>query len=192
VAPGLAVYMLHPKERNWGLDIIKREMYVLREQGLGHTFFRSKFLTDNTKEVYKFTKDFNRTPALIPPMDWTGRQAPRPARQLDVKRGMTTDRISWRGAQDCSGADYLLYNIYASEHYPVDINDARCLIGTRLRQTSLAVPHSGRPLNYAVTAVDRYGQESTPIESQRLQKAPIKVDFRRLIVGKPRKRYKRR
>jgi len=192
VAPGLAVYMLHPKERNWGLDIIKREMYVLREQGLGHTFFRSKFLTDNTKGVYKFTKDFNRTPALVPPMDWTGRQAPRPARQLDVKRGMTTDRISWKGAQDCSGADYLLYNVYASESYPVDIMDARNLIGTRLRQTSLAVPHSGRPLNYAVTAVDRYGQESTPIESQRLQKAPVKVDFRRLIVGKPRKRYKRR
>ena len=192
LAPGLAVYMLHPNERNWALDVIEREMYVLREQGLGHTFFRSKFLTDNTKGVYSFTKNFNQTPALVPPMDWTGRLSPYPPRQLHLQRGMQTDRLSWPAAHDRSGADYLLYNVYASEAYPVDINDARCLIGTRLRQTSLAVPHSGRPLNYAVTAVDRYGQESTPIESQRLQKAPVKVDFRRLIVGKPRKRYKRR
>jgi len=192
VAPGLAVYMLHPKERNWGLDIIKREMNVLREQGLGHTYFRSKFLTDNIKGVYSFTKDFNQYPALIPPMDWTGRQAPSPAQRLDVNRGMTTDRISWQGAQDRSGADYLLYNIYASEAYPVDISDARNLISTRQRRNSLSIHHGGKALNYAVTATDRYGQESTAIRTIRLQKAPTMVDFRRLIMGKPQKRNKRR
>ena len=192
VAPGLAVYMLHPKERNWGLDIIKREMNVLREQGLGHTYFRSKFLTDNIKGVYSFTKDFNQYPALIPPMDWTGRQAPSPAQRLDVNRGMTTDRISWQGAQDRSGADYLLYNIYASETYPVDISDARNLISTRQRRNTLSIHHGGKALNYAVTVTDRYGQESTAIRTIKLQKAPTMVDFRRLIMGKPQKRNKRR
>lgn len=192
VVPGLAVYMLHPRERNWSLDIIQREMYVLREQGLGHTFFRSKFLTDNIKGIYNFTKNFNQNPALIPPMNWTGRQAPYPVRRIDVQRGMTMDRLNWSGATDRSGADYLIYNIYASETYPVNIQDSRNLISMRQRQNSLSIPHQGKALNYAVTAVDRYGQESSPIQTVRVQKAPTKVDFRRLIMGKPRKRNKRR
>ena len=76
VAPGLAVYMLHPREKNWDLEVITREMNVLRDLGLGCTFFRSKFFTDNTKGIYDFTCDFNVTPALIPPMTWAGKQAP--------------------------------------------------------------------------------------------------------------------
>ena len=134
----------------------------------------------------------NQQPALVPPMDWKGRPAPYPARRLNLQRGMKTDRISWSGARDNAGGDYLLYNIYASERYPVDISDTRNLISMRQRQTAMAIPHNGRLLNYAITAIDRYGQESTPIESQRMENAPVKIDFRRLIVGKPLKRYKQR
>ena len=191
VAPGLAVYMLHPKEKNWSQDIIQREMYVLRQQGLGHTYFRSKFLTDNTKGIYKFTENFNKYLALIPPMSWSGKPAPYPARQLNVQRGIDRDRITWSGARDNSGADYLLYNIYASESYPVDIQDTRNLISMRQRQTTVAIPHKGKVLNYAVTTTDRYGNESTPIQSIRVKKAPAKVDFRQLIMGKSSKRNKK-
>ncbi|MBR1389191.1 MAG: family 10 glycosylhydrolase [Prevotella sp.] len=192
VAPGLAVYMLHPKERNWGLDIIQRELYVLREQGLGHTFFRSKFLTDNTKGVYSFTKDFNQTPALIPPMSWARKQPPIAPRNLSIRRSISMDALSWNGARDLSGADYLLYNIYASEAYPVDISDSRHLIATRQRNTSLRVNHGGKTLNYAVTATDRYGNESQPVMTVRAAvNNRQKLDFRQLIMGKSSKRNKK-
>lgn len=192
LAPGLAIYMLHPQEKNWNLSVIKREMNVLRSEGLGITFFRSKFLTDNIKGIYSFTKDFNQHPALIPPMSWTGRQAPSAARALEVKRGTKSDRLSWQGAQDHSGADYLLYNVYASESYPVDTKDASNLIATRQRGQTLTIPHKGRHLHYAVTATDRYGQESVPKESPNFEKRDRKpIDFRQLIVGKSGKKYKR-
>ena len=156
VAAGLAVYMLHPKERNWSLDVISREMNVLRNLNMGITFFRSKFLTDNIKGIYNFTKDFNRTPALIPPTSQTGKRAPSAVTTLRVTRGKTTDKLVWQGACDNSGADYLLYNIYASESWPVDTKNPENLIACRLRAQSLTVPHQGRTLHYAVTASDRY------------------------------------
>lgn len=193
LAPGLAIYMLHPQEKNWNLSVIQREMNVLRNEGLGITFFRSKFLTDDTKGIYTFTRDFNRYPALLPPMSWAGRQAPDPVRTLSVKRGMGSDMLSWQGARDNSGADYLLYNIYASETYPVDTEDARNLIATRQREQALTVPHKGRSLHYAVTAMDRYGNESRPKESPNtVERERKQVDFRQLVIGHPDKKHKRK
>ena len=192
VVPGLAAYMLHPSERNWSLDVMQREMYVSREQGLGHCFFRSKFLTDNTKGLYTFTKDFNQDPALIPPMSWYGKRSPAAPPKTQLQRGVTTDMFAWEQPRDYSGGDYLLYNIYASADYPVDINDNRNLISTRQRSNRITVKHGGRQLNYAVTAVDRYGNESLPAQTVKPSAPLRKLDFRELIVGKPRKRSKKR
>jgi hypothetical protein len=187
MAPGLSIYMLHPSERNWDLSIIRREMNVLRQEGLGCTFFRSKFLTDNIKGIYTFTKDFNRTPALIPPMRWMGKQPPTPVTLLQIDRGKTSDRLIWYGARDLSGANYLLYNIYASDTWPVDTEDPRNLIACRHQYQQLTVPHQGHALYYAVTATDRYGNESRPKTVQDLVRPQGKkrIDFRSLIVGKP-------
>ncbi len=192
VAPGLAVYMLHPREKNWDLEVITREMNVLRNLGLGFTFFRSKFFTDNTKGIYDFTSDFNVVPALIPPMTWAGKPAPSAVSQLQVKRGMSADIISWQEATDYSDADYLLYNVYASDRLPVDVNDPENLISVRQRELSIKVPHKGRPLYYAVTAMNRYGQESEPANMQGVSSSrnSKQVDFCRLIIGNKLKKYK--
>jgi hypothetical protein len=183
VVPGLAVYMLHPKERNWSLDVVQREMNVLREQALGYTFFRSKFLTDNTKGVYEFTKDFNRYPALIPPMTWESRRVPSPVGGLTLSRGMTIDQLSWQGMHSGDNQN-ILYNVYASEDYPVDVNDARNLIACRQQGTATRINHQGKTYNYAVTAVDRYGNESVPRMTANKNVKPRKrLDFRSLIMG---------
>lgn len=192
IAPGLAVYMLHPREKNWDLEVITREMNVLRDLGLGCTFFRSKFFTDNTKGIYDFTCDFNVTPALIPPMTWASKQAPSAVSRLQVKRGMSADIISWQKAIDNSGADYLLYNVYASDHQPVDVRNPQNLIAARQRELQITVPHKGRPLYYAVTAMNRYGQESEPASMQGVSspRNSKPMDFRHLIIGDKLKKYK--
>lgn len=188
VVPGLAVYMLHPKERNWGLDIIKREMNVLREQGMGHAFFRSKFLTDNTKNIYSFTKDFNGYPSLVPAMTWMGKRPPLSPRLLTIQRGMTTDHLTWSTVRNTVEGDYLLYNVYASDKFPVDTEDPTLLIATRRQGASITIPHHGRTLHYAVTATDRYGNESSPSYTPH---APThshrNLDFHQLIMGRKRK-----
>ncbi len=76
VAPGLATYMLHRSEGNWPLTTVTQEMNVLRQLGLGHTHFRSRFLTDNTKGIYAFEREFNASPALVPPMTWMNATRP--------------------------------------------------------------------------------------------------------------------
>ena len=158
VIPGLGIYFLDPREGRWTLDQITRQMNVSRNLGMGHCFFRTKFLIDNIKGIYDFTRRFNSTPALVPPMTWAGRQAPTEPEALSIK-GNT---LSWQASRDRSDAPYLFYNIYASEDFPVDITKAENLVATRLRKTSLLVPVCGK--NYAVTAMNRYGQESTPAQ----------------------------
>ena len=73
----------------------------------------------------------------------------------------------------------------------MDTEDARNLIATRHRGQSIHVPHHGHALHYAVTAIDRYGNESdakrTPDWSLKPQK---KLDFRQLIMGKSLKKHK--
>jgi uncharacterized lipoprotein YddW (UPF0748 family) len=158
VAGGLGIYFLDPREGHWTLDVVSREMYFLRQLGMGHCFFRAKFLNDNVKGIYDFTRRFNATPALVPPMTWTHELPPKAPANVSLN-GHT---LSWTGASDRGDGLYLLYNIYASEDYPVDITRAENLMATRLRKTSVKCRNSH--YNYAVTAVDRYGQESAPAQ----------------------------
>ena len=163
VAPGLGIYFLSPKEKDWPIDIIEREMYVLRSEGLGHAYFRSKFFTDDVKGVFTLAKDYIDTyPALVPPMTWASSKRPTAPLSLRLKHTDDCDMLEWDGAHDHSDGPYLTYNIYASEKYPVNIDDARLLVATKRQETSIKIPANGTTLNYAVTAIDRYGNESMP------------------------------
>ena len=167
VVSGLAVYMLDPAEGKWKLPELQRQLSVTRQIGLGHCYFRAKFLLDNQKGIYDFAQYFDRQPALVPPMTWAGRQPPAPPRQVIVRPTADGDSLAWSGARDRSGGPYLLYNVYASHRQPVDISNPANLVAARLTQTKLLVPPPATtaalqaPLYYAVTAVDRYGSEST-------------------------------
>ena len=166
IVSGLGIYFLSPSEGKWTLNDIKREMNFVRDNGIGHCYFRSKFLTDNTRGIYDFARHFDEVPALVPPMTWESSRKPLAPTELNVQRSNGTDRLSWNGAVDQSRAPYLLYNVYASTAPDVDVNEPRNLIATRLMATQLNVPHTnGQTLFYAVCAMDRYGNESQPKQS---------------------------
>lgn len=166
IVAGLGIYFLSPQEGKWTLGDITREMYFLRDNSIGHCYFRSKFLTDNTRGIYAFARRFDETPALIPPMTWQWNEAPSSPTLFSVRRSTAADQLSWSGANDRSGAPYLLYNIYAALTPDVDTSEPRNLIATRLTATQLTVPHTtGRTVYYAVCALDRYGNESAPVYS---------------------------
>jgi len=162
VAPGLAVYMLSPKEGNWSLETIQRELEFLRANGMGHTFFRSKFLTDNWKGIYSYVcNQLNTYPALVPPMKWMGATPPQPPTNMRVERTTSGTRLSWQG-------DAYAYNVYASFSYPVDTSDPRNLVAIRRRTNSITISSPQmQQAYYAVCAVDRYGQESSTWDNQR-------------------------
>jgi hypothetical protein len=155
VAAGLGIYFLDPREGRWQLSDVTRQLEVMRQEGLGQCFFRSKFLTDNHKGIYDYVCQHNRQPALVPPMTWAGQTAPKAPTGLYLQK----QTLWWRGAQSTNDSPYLLYNIYASNEYPVDTSKPENLVATRIRTEQLQVL-AGK--YYAVCAVDRYGQESQP------------------------------
>ena len=157
VCPGLGIYFLDPREGKWTLPVVEREMHVLRQLGLGHAYFRSKFLTDNVKGVYDFAARFDEVPALVPPMTWATDDVPAAPRQLSLDE----TRLSWDAVDDGSGAPYMLYNVYGSLTYPVDTDDPHNLMAWRLTSTSLNVLPDRY---YAVRAMNRYGLEGQAVQ----------------------------
>ena len=167
IVSGLGIYMLDPKEGRFQLPEIKRQLNVTRQIGIGHCYFRAKYLLDNIKGVLDYATWFDRYPALIPPMTWSHNIVPTAPTSLQVRHTTKGDQLSWNGAKDRSDGPYLIYNIYASREKPVDTSNPANLIATRHLWQNLYVPHvatQSRPLHYAVTAVDRYGNESTAIQ----------------------------
>ncbi|MBR5633872.1 MAG: family 10 glycosylhydrolase [Prevotella sp.] len=197
VAPGLATYMLDRREGNWPLQTVAQEMNVLRQLGLGHTHFRSRFLTDNTKGIYAFERRFNSSPALIPPMTWLQAAKPDAPREFRMRKeplpppspngegaDATEISLSWKSPNiknlpslfgEGSGERLLLYNVYASPVCPVDISDPRNLVATRLTEPHITFSSNTPPslplhspftsLYYAITTLDRFGNESEPLQS---------------------------
>lgn len=152
VAPGLGIYFLSPKEGNWKLSDVTREMYVLRHYDMGHTYFRGKFLTDDTQGIYDFAKSFDATPALVPAMTWQSSRQPEAPQNLKIGK----QSVSWTGA-----APY--YNVYASRTAPVDISNPENLLCGRRPIHELQVTTTG--WHFAVTAMDQYGNESEALQS---------------------------
>ena len=105
VAPGLGIYMMHPREKNWSLSDITRELWVLRNYGMGNCMFRSKFFTDNTKGIYDY---------------YSLMFAPHPAIPLN-------NTNSSHG-----GSKVGLYHLYGSDTYPVDVNRAENLLAVNM------------------------------------------------------------
>lgn len=159
IAPGLGIYFLDPKEGNWKLDDVTREIQVLRQYGMGQAYFRGKFLTDNKQGIYDFVREFNRYPALVPAMTWADSNLPPSPENLRIEK----NSLSWTGRSP-------YYNVYSSRTWPVNTDDATNLIATRRTETSISIPADGR--YYAVTAMNEYGQESVALQSHQQDNAP--------------------
>lgn len=169
IVPGLGIYFLSPDEQNWPLDEIVRQLHFTRQIKLnGQAYFRNRFLLNNTKGIWdELQENFYTTPALIPPMTWMDSIPPStpamPSLQLLPDGKM---HMSWQISTDNNGG-LVTYHLYASDTYPVDITDAGNLLETYLTHTE----YEYTPISpwrqkryFAVTAADRFGNESAPLE----------------------------
>ena len=162
VVPGLGIYFLSPKEKDWPLDEMSRQLYFTRQSGLaGHAFFRNKFLMDNVKGILdELQQEFYSTPALIPPMTWQDSIAPSvPTSPAYEKQASDSVKLSWGASKDNDDLP-VVYHLYASNTYPVNTNDARNLVTTSIKKNTITIPNKKQ--YYAVTSADRYGNESAP------------------------------
>ncbi len=171
VVPGLGIYFLDPKEGKWNIDDITREMYHLRNIGLGYAFFRNKYFLDNQQGIYNFTADFNPSPALVPPMTWASSKRPKAPSQFTTQKTAGNLQFTWSNPSQYEDGSkistpYIYNNVYASRTCPVDVTDAHNLILARSTRKSITLKDTGNaPLYLAVTAMDGYGNESLPTQN---------------------------
>lgn len=188
VVPGLGIYLLHPRERNWPLGVIQRQLHFLREQGLaGQCFFRSRFLTDNVKGIYdELRGHFYAFPALPHASTWLDSIPPTaPGRIPAPPTGEESATLRWKASTDNLPGG-VRYNVYASTQWPVDTSKpqhlARALLnGTTFTYDPVYVALTG--LHFAVTAIDRCGNESAPLQLTTRQPHSAKPTARTLHPG---------
>ena len=168
VIPGLGIYFLDPKEGNWSLDEIDRQLYFIRHNDLeGEAHYRVKYLMDNTQGIYDLLQmKHYTTPALQPPMTWADSIAPSAPTRLQVMEeapGYT--RLTWEAASDNDPQNAPKYVIYSSETLPIDTSNPANILAQGVEGTTfLHAPLRPweRRKHFAVTAIDRYGNESQP------------------------------
>lgn len=171
VIPGLGIYFLHPQEQNWEIDEIIRQIYFSREVKMdGQAYFRNSFLLDNVKGLLDELKiHFYTYPAVIPPMTWEDSIAPTPPAHTEMKFKDKKLILKWDQSFDNTKSN-VYYRLYASNTYPVDINDPKNLIETRVDSCQYTnvpeVPWLQR-IYWTVTAVDRFGNESEAVPFNR-------------------------
>ena len=162
VVAGIGTYQLHEKEKNWRLEEVERQLHVVRAHPsvAGAAQFRSQFVTDNVKGVYELLRNLYPHPALVPSMPWCGVVPPASPQGLKVLGDKYSVTLTWQGA------DSLRYNVYSSTTFPVDTSNPANLVATYLLGSSYTehFPSLVQPRHYAVTAIDRFGTESTPVQ----------------------------
>ena len=162
VIPGLGIYFLSPREKDWPLHEISRQIHFTRQIGLdGHAYFRNRFLLDNVKGVFNEVKhEFYTSPALIPPMTWQDSIPPTtPTQPVFQQETDGSIRLSWKASKDNDDLP-VSYHLYGSSVYPVDTDDARNLLETYIKDNEITSNGWKGKRYFAITSTDRYGNES--------------------------------
>ena len=192
IAAGLGIYFLDPREGKWQLNDVRAEMHAARNSGMGGiAFYRSDYLTRNQKGIYDTTcEEFFPYPALTTRMTWSSDTvAPSQPTDLYYKDGLI--RWNFREPMNEGRWQTVHFNIYGSNIYPVDVTKAENLLAQRVPTTSYQI--AGRALTksfYAVTATDRFGNESAPVQeisniTSRPSRQEIVAAVRRHFAGTP-------
>ncbi len=183
VAAGLGIYFLDPHEGRWTLNEVRQEIHATRFVGNGGVcFYRSDFFTRNVKGLYdNVCFEFFPYPALQPQMTWASdRQAPSTPTRLHLN-GNT---LSWNPSTDNStSVNYTVYGWFG-EPEESNINNAANIITTAFKGNECDVTaFLGRNNNLAVTASDRFGNESRPVilHLGEIQRNPLFPDHPRML-----------
>lgn len=176
VIPGMGIYFLDPHEGNWPLEEVERQINFLRTHQLdGQAHYRVRFLMNNTKDIYNcLTERYYRHAALLPSMPWADSIPPAAPAHITahiLTTGYT--QLQWTPATDNDQNNAPRYIIYGSPTFPVDTSRAENILAQGLTDTTFVyapIYPWAACRHFAVTATDRYGNESKPIKISLSQK----------------------
>jgi hypothetical protein len=100
-------------------------------------------------------------------MTWLDAIAPTTPESLTVKYQRGYTELSWKSSEDNDKQNAPYYVIYASNSYPVDTDNPDNIIAQRIRSVNYVYapvrPWDSREY-FAISAVDRYGNESKAVQ----------------------------
>lgn len=165
VIPGLGLFQLDETNQNWSVDKITEQIHSSRENQMGgNAFYRTRYLLDNKKNILsEIAEHFYQRPALLPRLTWLDSIPPLPPQQLDASISGVFLYLCWQPVQQ-PDAKAVYYNVYRSETWPVDSSNTDNLVAARVPNRMLFIPINQEEISgyyYAVTAYDRYHNEST-------------------------------
>lgn len=168
VVPGLGIYFLSAREKDWPLEYITRQLYFVRSLGLGgQAYFRYAFLDENHKGLFDFLRNtFYPYPALPAPCNTTDNTPPAPPAGLHKTSDGQHTLLQWEPSHDDVCGPRVRYNVYAAPGAPADTAQAAHLVAVGLEDCRFAIDDVFCTLNdlhFAVTATDRSGNESAPV-----------------------------
>lgn len=172
IIPGLGIYFLNPSEGNWDREEVDRQINFIRQQKLdGEAHYRVKYLMNNTQDIYdELDENFYAYPALQPPMKWIDSIAPTHPAMLTVDyKSNACAQLKWYAATDNDPHNAPKYVIYASDTYPVDCTKAENIVAQNVEGTTYSYEPICPWINnifFAVTAIDRCGNESKPVQQK--------------------------
>lgn len=170
IIPGLGIYFLDPAEGNWTVDEIERQIHFIRAHRLaGEGHYRVKYLMNNTQEIYDILEEnYYAAPALQPAMPWIDNIPPTSPTHLSVEKqseGYTL--LRWQPSTDNDKRNAPFYVVYGSDTYPVDTSNPENILAQRVAGTEYIYapirPWTAKKY-FAVTAIDRCGNESEAIQ----------------------------
>jgi len=152
----------------------------------GSVYFSAiSLVTNPLRTTDSLRLDLYRTPALVPVMPWLDSLAPRPVRELTLRRQGRTAALSWTpnsmpAADGDLAAYYVLYRFERGQL--ISPSDPRRILAV-VRPANLAQPAAfqdttarpGVPYTYCLTAVDRLHNESVPVRVFSEGRAPVEV-----------------
>lgn len=165
VVPGLGIYFLKYKNHEWDINEIMRQIYFTRRNKLdGQAFFRNEFLMKNTCGLTdSLTHKFYSSPAAVPPMTWQDSIPPSPPCNGNISYTADGIALKWERPDSCK--ENISYRIYASTVYPVDTDNANNIICLKNSSNGFKYTSSDCDnLFWAVTSIDRFGNESCTLE----------------------------
>ena len=166
VVPGLGVYFLEHKAKEWDIDEIMRQIHFIRNNRLdGQAFFRNEFLMKNTCGLTdSLTHKFYSSPAAVPPMTWQDSIPPSPPFNGNISYTADSIVLKWEkpGSYKRGG---ISYRVYASDFYPIDTDNAENIKCVMTYSNIFAYSTKDCSKRYwAVSSLDRFGNESIPLE----------------------------
>jgi uncharacterized lipoprotein YddW (UPF0748 family) len=168
IVPGLGIFKLDENEGNWSPEWITNQIqYSRKNNAQGNAFFRTFFLTENKKGILdEIIQNYYTNPALLYPLKWLkDTPPPPPADPVIVKNG-NIGKLQWE-VQTHNTNEKVFYNVYYSNHTPVDISNPKNLLATRLDATSVSIENPDG-FYFVVTSYDRYHNESASSKEVRL------------------------